>query len=119
MFERLLRRFRTELPDFSERDRGGLRFALGVKLAPGAPSFVKQYGLGMSGISFGLYMTVTMLVSGTYAAAFVIIGESLLAHRPSRTAIAVVALVLLVAAAFWYRRRKNDRHVRSLESQLS
>lgn len=107
LFERLLRRFHTELPDFSERDRGRLRFVLGVKIAPGAPAFVKQYGLGMSGVSFGLYMAVTMLVSGVYAAAFVVVGESLLDHRLSRTASAVIVLAVLVTAAMWYGHRKK------------
>ena len=107
LFERLLRRFDTELPDWSERERGRLRFALGVKLAPGAPASVKQYALGMSGISFGLYMAVTMLISGVYVAAFVVIGESLLDHRPSRIVSAVGVLAVLVVAVIWYRRRKK------------
>jgi uncharacterized membrane protein YdjX (TVP38/TMEM64 family) len=107
MFERLLRRFHAELPDISRRERGNLRLALGVKLAPGAPTFVKQYALGMSGISFRLYMTVTMLVSGVYVAAFVVIGESLLDHRPGRTAGALAVLAALIAAAIWYSRRKS------------
>jgi uncharacterized membrane protein YdjX (TVP38/TMEM64 family) len=107
LFERLLRRFRTELPDKSERRRGNLRFTLGVKLAPGVPTFVKQYFLGMSGISFGMYMAVTMLVSGAFVAAFVVIGESLLDHRPGRTAIALVALAALIGGLIWYQRRKK------------
>lgn len=107
VFERLLRRFRTELPDLSERGRDNVRFVVGVKLAPGAPTFVKQYALGMSGVSFRLYMLVTMLVSGTYAAAFVIVGESLLDHRPDRTVIAGGALAVLVAVGMWYRHRKK------------
>jgi len=122
LFERLLRRFKTELPDFSERDRGQLRFVLGVKIAPGAPAFVKQYGLGMSGISFGLYMTATMLISGVYAAAFVIAGESLLDHRLGRMSGAVVALAALIAAAIWYRRRKrgaSGQHPHGAEPQLT
>ena len=119
LFERLLRRFRSELPDFSEREQGGLRFALGVKLAPGAPAFVKQYGLGLSGISFALYMAVTMLISGVYAAAFVVIGESLLEHRLSRTVSAVVVLAVLAAAVIWYRRRKRGGRPQHLEPQLT
>lgn len=109
LFERLFRRFETELPEVSERRRGHLRFALGVKLAPGLPAFVKQYGLGMSGISFGTYMAVTMLVSGAYATALVVIGESLLDHRLGRTAGALVVLAAAVAVAVWYRQRKKAR----------
>jgi len=109
VFERLVRRFQTELPDLSKREQGRLRFALGLKLAPGVPTFVKQYGLGMSGISFGLYMTVTMIVSGVFVAAFVVIGESLLDHRPGRTAVTLVVLAVLVASTVLYRRRRRDQ----------
>jgi uncharacterized membrane protein YdjX (TVP38/TMEM64 family) len=106
-FERLLRRFKTELPDFSERKQGAARFVLGVKLAPGAPAFAKNYALGMSGVSFRLFMTVTMLVTGLYAAAFVVIGESLLTHKPSRALITILVLAALVGLAVWYRRRRQ------------
>lgn len=122
VFERLLRRFETDMPDFSERQRGGLRFVLGVKVAPGPPAFVKNYGLGISGVSYKQFIAVTMLFTGIYAAAFVVIGESLLDHRPSRAAITIGVLVALVALVMWYRRRKQRRvgpSGRQLEAQTA
>jgi uncharacterized membrane protein YdjX (TVP38/TMEM64 family) len=107
VFERLLRRFKAEMPDFSERKRGALRFVLGVKIAPGPPAFVKNYALGMSGVSFRMYLIVAILFTGVYAAVFVVIGESLLDHRPSNAVVSIGVLAALVAAVVLYRRRKN------------
>jgi uncharacterized membrane protein YdjX (TVP38/TMEM64 family) len=104
--ERLFRRFETELPDVSEREEGMLRFVLGVKVAPGVPMAVKNYTLGMSGVSFRLYFLVTMLFTGVYAIALVVVGESLLTHQPSKAVIALVVLAVLAAAIVVFRRRK-------------
>jgi uncharacterized membrane protein YdjX (TVP38/TMEM64 family) len=107
--ERLLRRFETELPDVSEREQGMLRFVLGVKVAPGVPMAVKNYTLGMSGVSFRLYFIVTMAFTGVYATAFVVVGESLLTHQPSKAVIALVVLAVGAAGVVLFRRRKRRR----------
>ncbi|HEX3475935.1 MAG TPA: VTT domain-containing protein [Kofleriaceae bacterium] len=104
---RVLRRFRTELPDLAERDRGVVKFTLGVKLAPGAPTFVKNYVLGFVGVPFKTYFAVSMLFTGVYAAAFVMMGDSLVEHELGRTAIAAGALVAAIALAIAWRRRKQ------------
>ncbi len=121
-FERLLRRFATELPDFSERKGGGLRWVLGIKVAPGPPAFAKNYALGISGVSYQTFILVTMLFTGIYAAAFVVIGESLLDHRPSRAVITVGVLAALVGLVMWFRRRRQRRvgpRGRQLEAQTA
>lgn len=104
---RLLRRFRTELPDFAERDRGVVKFTLGVKVAPGVPTFVKNYVLGFVGVPFRPYFAVSMLFTGAYAAAFVVMGDSLVDHELGRTTIAAAVLVAAVALAVAWRRRKQ------------
>jgi uncharacterized membrane protein YdjX (TVP38/TMEM64 family) len=103
----LLRRFRTELPDFAERDRGVVRFTLGVKLAPGVPTFVKNYALGFVGVPFKPYFAVSMLFTAVYAAAFVMMGDSLVEHELGRTTLVAVALLAAVALAIAWRRRKQ------------
>ena len=67
--ESLLRRFGSELPDFGEAGRNALRFTLMVKLTPGLPAFVKNYGLAAAGVPFPTFLGVSMLVTGAYAAA--------------------------------------------------
>lgn len=103
----LLRRFRTELPDFAERDQGVVKFTLGVKIAPGVPTFVKNYALGFVGVPFKTYFAVSMLFTAVYATAFVMMGDSLVEHELGRTTIAAVALLAAVALAIAWRRRKQ------------
>jgi uncharacterized membrane protein YdjX (TVP38/TMEM64 family) len=103
----LLRRFRTELPDFAERDQGVVKFTIGVKVAPGVPTFVKNYVLGFVGVPFKPYFAVSMLFTAVYAAAFVLMGDSLVEHELGRTAIAAVVLLAAVALVIAWRRRKQ------------
>jgi uncharacterized membrane protein YdjX (TVP38/TMEM64 family) len=107
LFERMLRMFKTELPDFSERDKGALRFVVGVKLAPGAPAFLKSYALGVSGVPFRLYLVVAMLTTALYATALTVLGESLLDHRARRVVVVVAVLAAVTAAAMWWYRRRR------------
>jgi uncharacterized membrane protein YdjX (TVP38/TMEM64 family) len=106
--ESLLRRFGSELPDFGEAGRNALRFTLMVKLTPGLPAFVKNYGLAAAGVPFPTYLGVSMLVTGAYAAALVLFGESLFEHDfgPTLVVAAVVALVGGLGA-LWVRRRRG------------
>jgi len=106
--ERILRRFSYELPDFQEGGRGTVRFALAIKFAPGLPAFAKNYVLGMAGVPFALYFGLSLLITGAYAAIFIVLGESLLAHDRS-TAVAVMAALLTLAVAVWWWRQRSDR----------
>lgn len=119
LFSRILRKLETELPDFTDKGKGALRLVLGVKLAPGVPAFVKNYSLGVSGVPFRMFFIATMLLTGVYAAAFVIVGSSLLEHEPNRTLIAVAALAALAAAVMWYRRRQYVRRSSTYLSTVS
>jgi uncharacterized membrane protein YdjX (TVP38/TMEM64 family) len=99
-----------------------VRFVVGVKVAPALPAFAKNYLLGLSGVPFRLFIVVTMLFTGAYAAAFVLIGESLLTHQPSRLVITLVVLASLIALAVLYRRRKQrptKPTARPLEPQVA
>jgi uncharacterized membrane protein YdjX (TVP38/TMEM64 family) len=116
--EWLLRRFRYELPDFKEEGRDATRFTLVVKLMPDLPGFAKHYLLGVANVPFAIYLGASMLVSGLYAAAFVIIGESLLEHDRRRAALAIVALVLVGAGVWAWRRRRSSRRADKTSSSM-
>lgn len=103
---RLLERFGVDLPDFQAGHQRALRFVLTVKLAPGVPAFAKNYLLGAVGVPFAMYLTVSMLVTGVYAAAFVVLGESVLEHDMDRAVVAVVVIALVALALWWIRRRR-------------
>jgi uncharacterized membrane protein YdjX (TVP38/TMEM64 family) len=106
----VLRRFGRELPDFGEPGRNALRFTLTVKCAPGVPAFLKNYVLATAGVPFALYFGVSLLITGAYGAALIVLGESLLEHDlgralPSAAVLAVAALGLWA----WLRRRARGR----------
>lgn len=87
----------------------GWAFAMMVRLAPGPPSFVKNYLLASSGVPAVVYFTVSFLVAGAYASALVVLGESFIEGRGGRAAGALAALVFLVAAAAWVGKRRKRR----------
>jgi uncharacterized membrane protein YdjX (TVP38/TMEM64 family) len=108
-----LRRFDYELPDFAERRKGSVRFTLLVKLAPGVPAFAKHYALGVAGVRFAVYFFIAMLITGLYAAALVVLGESVLDHNVDRS-IGAAAIVAVLALGLWWwgRRRARARRAR-------
>ncbi|UCJ17822.1 VTT domain-containing protein [Pseudomonas sp. MM211] len=105
---RLLARTRYSIPDF-EKGEGALRFTLLVKLAPGVPIFIKHYLLGMAGVPFWIYFAVSGLITGVYAVAFVVLGESLLEHDLGNSAAALAVLGLVALAIYLWRRRITNR----------
>lgn len=103
---RLLERFGVELPDFQAGRERALRFVLMVKFTPGVPAFAKNYLLGVAGVPFAMYLAVSMLVTGVYAAAFVVLGESVLEHDAGRAGWAIAVIVLVAVLVWWLRRRR-------------
>ena len=105
--ESLLRRFEYELPNYAQKETGALRFTLLVKMTPGAPAFVKNYLLGLTGVPFPLYLGVSTLITGGYGAFCVLLGVSLFDHDVDH-AIWLGAAVVVVALGVWlWRRRRN------------
>lgn len=106
----LLRRFGYKLPDFelaeAERSRrDAVRFTAVIKVAPGVPGFVKNYGLGAARVPFWIFFAISMAISGAYAAVLIVVGESLFEHEIDRGVIALlVAAVLAFALWRWSRR---------------
>jgi len=103
----LLHRFGHELPTFSETNKRTFRFIVTVKLTPGPPTVVKNFTLGAAGVPFGLFFGSSMLITGIYAALLVILGESILAHQPSRGLIALAVVVVLAVLARWWLRKRQ------------
>jgi uncharacterized membrane protein YdjX (TVP38/TMEM64 family) len=100
-----LQRLGYELPDFDRESANPLRFTLVIKLTPGLPMFLKNFLLGLSGVPFGTYLGVSMLVSALYAVPLMALGDSLFKHEQARLWIFVLAGV--AACVWWWRRRKR------------
>lgn len=110
----VLERFDYELPDFDigtgeQTVWRTVRFTALIKLAPGVPGFVKNYGLGAARVPFVIFFTVSMLISGAYAAALIVLGESLFEHELGRGTIAVVVAAVLALVLWWALRRQAAR----------
>ncbi len=104
--EALFHRVGYKLPNFEKAEGGALRFTVMVKLAPGLPSFVKNYILGLAGAPFGIYLGVSMAVSGLYAAVLIVLGDSLFDHDLKRVGLIVAVVLVLVAGVWWWRRQR-------------
>ncbi len=94
-------------PEVEEKNE--FKFTLLVKLTPGVPVFAKNYLLGMADIPFRIYFPVSMVIAGTYASSFVILGESMLERDPWKAVGVGVFLVLVAGVIFVVRRRARRR----------
>jgi len=101
--ERLLRRTPYTLPQI--RTRRALGFTLAVKLLPGVPAFIKNYLIALSGVSFFIYFGVGFSISMAYAAAFVVLGESILEKDWTMLGLMAGLLGILIVV-FWLLRRR-------------
>ncbi|NUP09498.1 MAG: hypothetical protein HOW73_25895 [Polyangiaceae bacterium] len=104
-----MRRLGHEVPDDGTEKGKSIRFVLGVKFAPGIPTFLKNYGLVMAGVGFPRYFVVSMLVSGAYGVGIVVLGKSLYDHDLKRIAVMAGVIVGLAVGVRWWRRRPSRR----------
>lgn len=102
--ERLLARTRYRLPSFDGKRSSALRFTLLLRVTPGLPLFIKNYLLGFSGIPLKLHFGVSMLLTGAYAAGFVLLGESMFERNLAEAIIGVVILIVISLAVLLLRR---------------
>lgn len=105
----VLSRFDRALPDYAAREvRQAVRFTLLVKFAPGLPTFAKNYILGLSGVPFGIYFGLSMVINGLYAVLLVVFGEAMLDHDAGGAVLPIVVLALMgLGVLVWHRRRRH------------
>jgi uncharacterized membrane protein YdjX (TVP38/TMEM64 family) len=103
----LLRRFDYQLPHFGDERRSAIRFTLMLKLAPGVPTFIKNYALGVAGVPFLLFFVSSMVITGAYAVALVVLGESLLDHDTPTLVVVGVILAVIIGGLWWWRKRRT------------
>ena len=103
---RLMRRFDYQLPDFEKDSKRAWRFTLMVKATPAIPQFVKNYGIAVAGVPFWLYFTSSMLISGAYGVALIVLGESLFRHEGARSLVIAAAVVVPALGVWWLIRRR-------------
>jgi uncharacterized membrane protein YdjX (TVP38/TMEM64 family) len=106
--EGLIRRIGFEPPDFSTARAHAWRFALVVRFAPAVPTFIKNYLLSMAGVPFGIYLVVSFAFNFAYAAAFILLGDSLL-DRDWSDVVLIVGVLGVGGGAVWLFRRARKK----------
>lgn len=106
--ESLFERFGYKVPDFTTGGRSAWRFAAAIKLAPALPAFAKMYVLAVTAVPFPIYFGISFAISGAFAVAWIVLGDSLLAHDVNHTTLAAISIaVLAVIAVMWWRKRRD------------
>lgn len=107
--ERRLSRTKYKVPDLSASRGGAWRFSLLIKIAPGLPTFAKNYVLGMAGVPFGIYFAVSFGFTFFYAASFIVLGESIFDRDFGTAGIALGVLAVAGGVLVWFRLRRARR----------
>ena len=98
--DRLARRLKGRLAAFSHAIvEHGFHAVLLVRLVPGVPFDMQNYGFGLSRVRFGPYALATLLGLLPGVVAFAILGDSLIdAHQRWKLGIALVLIAVPIAA---------------------
>lgn len=103
--ERIVRRFGHTLPALPARVTWIA--ILIVRIVPGPPFAVQNIVLGLARVPFGIYLSVSMLVTGTQAIAMIVLGDGVVRGDP--WAIAGAAAMFVVMGAVLHVLRKRLR----------
>ena len=110
LLKKLLTRYGYRLPSVEQGDATDLTII--VRATPGTPFFVQNYLLGLAGVPFWKYLTISCVFNWSYSIAFVLFGEALL-HGNGKTVILAVSL-LIVAMTVTHLARKHYASKRQL-----
>lgn len=105
--ERILSRSKYRLPNFAASRSNALRFTVLMRIAPGLPTFAKNYAVGMTGVPFRIYFGVSFVLTMLYAASFIVLGESIFDRDFSSMGIVLGVLALAGIAALWIKVRRG------------
>lgn len=94
--ERLLSRTRFTVPEVKPENH--VRFTVVVRLAPGVPSWAKNYAGGLARTPFLTYFWISWPISFAYAAGFILLGDAAFSRdwRELVPAAIVVALLIIL-----------------------
>lgn len=109
MIEWLLRAFDQPLPDVGTERGRAIRVTLMVKATPGVPAFVKNYGLGVAGVSFPIYFVLSLLMTGLYGTALVLFGDVLVERGTTRMWMILLAVACAVVGLIVWRAIRRSR----------
>lgn len=105
---RLLRHWHHKpLPHITPEN--AVEFTILMKLAPGIPTFLKNYILGLAGVPFWTYFSISWIFTMLFASGVIILGDSIKDGQPIQAVIGAALLILVVLALRYVRRRWQRR----------
>ena len=104
--EKLVRQAGYQIPEVGPDDR--LELTLLLRITPGPPYFFQSYLLGLAGIPFRLYFTVSLAVAMLHTTGLVIFAESI-AEGKGRLAVVGVSVFIAVMLGIHLLRRHYAR----------
>ncbi len=107
LLEKLMSRLGYKLPQMEAGDLMDLTIVL--RVTPGTPFFVQNYLLGLAGVPFGKYVTVSCVVIWIYTAGFVLFGDALLHGKGKMAFLAISLLVVAAVITHWARKHYGKK----------
>lgn len=92
--EKLIEKASYEIPQFSDKNQ--MRMAIIIRLTPGFPFCLQNYILGLSGMSFPIYLFISCLLNWPITIAFTMMGSSLFSGKIGTALIGIFLLVISV-----------------------
>jgi uncharacterized membrane protein YdjX (TVP38/TMEM64 family) len=105
--EKLMTRLGYKLPQVAPGEMKDL--AIIVRVAPGLPFFAQNYLLGLAGVPFTTYLTVSCIISWVYATAFVLFGDALIHGKGRMGLIAGSLLIVAIVITHWARKHYSKK----------
>lgn len=100
-----------KLPEVSAQNHRVMVFL--VRVTPGPPYILQSYLLGLAGIPFVIYFTISWIITSLYACAFVLFGDALMQGRGKMALMAIGLFVALTVVVQLIRRRYADKQIKS------
>jgi len=99
---RMVERAGHKVPEIRPEDRWLVTTL--VRITPGPPFFMQSYLLGLAGVPFAIYMTVSVPVAALLGVPVVIFGESILEGEVAKIILGVILVVVAIVAVRLVRR---------------
>ncbi len=105
------------LPQVATEDH--LALTVLVRVTPGPPFIMQSYLLSLAGVSFGVYMAISWVITSAYAFAMIIFGDALAQGRGKNAFIAVSLFIALTVGVHFVRRHFARRRAANALTQQS
>lgn len=111
LFAWILQRLGFKMPVVASGDMTDLIVI--ARVTPGLPFFAQNYLLGLSGVPFGKYMTLSTLITVPMNIAFIVFGDALLQGKGKMVLLIFSGIIALTAFTHLIRRHYGKKQIKS------